>query len=123
MTSVSVSERNVWPVGAQPLLELEVVLDDAVVDDHHVPGIGVRVGVLLGRAAVGGPARVADADACPSSGRSRRTPSRIFDPAGGAPHVERRRRRDHGDAGRVVAAVLEPLEPVDDDAAASCPPT
>ena len=40
--------------------ELEVVLDDAVVHHHRVAG-PVRVGVGLGRAAVGGPAGVADA--------------------------------------------------------------
>ena len=61
------------------LLELHVVLDDPV--DHDVDavlGVVVRVGVLLGHAAVRGPARVADAG--------------------------RRRRGEHGDA--AVARVL-----------------
>ena len=46
----------------QLLLQLEIVLDDAVVDDDDAAGaVAVRVGVLLGRPAVRGPARVADA--------------------------------------------------------------
>ena len=50
------------PLALQLVLQLEVVLDDAVVHDHDAAGaVAVRVGVLLGRAAVRGPARVADA--------------------------------------------------------------
>ena len=46
----------------QLLLQVEVVLDDAVVDDDDLAGaVAVRMGVLLGRPAVGRPARVADA--------------------------------------------------------------
>ena len=41
--------------------QLKIVLDNAVVDDHHVAG-AVRVGVLLGRRPVGRPAGVTDAD-------------------------------------------------------------
>src|ERR1035437_5709833 len=44
------------------LLEGQVVFDDAIVHHDDVAfAIAVRVGVFLGRAAVGGPARVADA--------------------------------------------------------------
>ena len=47
----------------QPLLEREEVLDDAVVDDDDFPGaVAVRVGVVLVRLAVRGPARVAHAE-------------------------------------------------------------
>ena len=101
-------------VGAQPLLDLEVVLDDPVVDDdERALAVGVGVGVLLGRTAMGRPARMADAE---------RTGQRPFaedplehlEPAGGAPHVERAVAED-GDARGVVAAILEPLEPLDDD--------
>ena len=50
------------PLALQLVLELEVVLDDAVVDDDDAAGaVAVRVGVLLGRPAVRRPARVADA--------------------------------------------------------------
>ncbi len=45
-------------------LEGGVVLDDAVVDDDDAAvAADVRMGVAVGRGAVGGPARVADADA------------------------------------------------------------
>jgi hypothetical protein len=44
------------------LFEREIVLDDTVVNHHDLSGaIAMRMGVLLGRTAVGGPARVADA--------------------------------------------------------------
>ena len=60
--SVSVSDWNLWPSAMQLVLQLEVVLDDAVVDDDGAAGVvAVRVGVLFGGPAVGGPARVADA--------------------------------------------------------------
>ena len=62
MTSTSVSEENSAPSAAQLLLELEVVLHDAVDDDvDAVVHVVVRVGVLLGDAAVRRPAGVADA--------------------------------------------------------------
>ena len=49
-------------LGGELALELEVVFDDAVVDDDDASGaIAVGVGVLFGGAAVGGPAGVADA--------------------------------------------------------------
>src|ERR1700732_3865166 len=44
----------------QHLPELAKILDDAVVNDGHVFG-GMRMGVVLGRLAVGRPARVSDA--------------------------------------------------------------
>ena len=50
------------PFALQLLLQIEVVLDDAVVDDDDAAGaVAVRVRVLFGRPAVRGPARVADA--------------------------------------------------------------
>ena len=74
-------------VGDQPLLERDVVLDDPV--DHDVDPVGgveVRVGVLLGHAAVGRPARVAD----PGAGLRAARPA----PRGGrAPFPLARRRR------------------------------
>jgi len=49
--------------GGELLLEGEVVFDDAVVDDDEGAGaVAVRVGVLFGRASVGGPPRVPDAE-------------------------------------------------------------
>ena len=62
MTSVSVSVMNLWPSFCKLLLQREVVLDDAVVDDDDIAfAIAVRMGVLFGRPAVRCPTRVADA--------------------------------------------------------------
>ena len=50
------------PLRLQLVLQLEVVLDDAVVDDDDAAGaVAVRMGVLFGRPAVRRPAGVADA--------------------------------------------------------------
>ena len=47
----------------QLLLERVVIFDDAVVDDGDFAGlIEMRMGILVGRRAVRGPARVADAE-------------------------------------------------------------
>ena len=43
------------------MAQLKIVLDDAVVDNHHVAG-AVRMGVLLGRRPVGRPAGMTDTD-------------------------------------------------------------
>ena len=49
-------------LGDEGLLELEIVLDDAVVDDDEGAGaVAVGVGILFRGPAVGGPAGVADA--------------------------------------------------------------
>ena len=63
MTSVSVSDAISMPSAASLARSSAGVLDDAVVDDGDVArGVGVGVGVAVGGLAVGGPARVADAD-------------------------------------------------------------
>ena len=50
-------------LGGEFALEVEVVFDDAVVDDDDAAGaVAVGMGVLFGGAAVGGPAGVADAE-------------------------------------------------------------
>ena len=62
MISVSVSVTNVWPSAVSSLLELQVVLDDAVVHDDDAAGaVAMRMRILFGGAAVRGPAGVADA--------------------------------------------------------------
>ena len=98
----------------QLLLQIEVVLDDAVVDDDDPAGaVAVRMRVLLGRPAVRRPARVADAVlAVDRRGRDHFLEAREL--AGAAPQLDRAV-ADDGDAGRVVAAVLEPPQPVDED--------
>ena len=113
--SVSVSVTNVWPFLLELALQLEVVLDDAVVDDHDPAGaVAVRVRVLFGRTAVRRPARVADAVLALERIASRSTSSRLRQLAGAAPQLDVAVAHDR-DAGRVVAAVFEPAQPVDED--------
>jgi hypothetical protein len=106
--------REPVPLRLEPGTQDVVVLDDAVVHDGYVAGaIDVRVGVVVGRRAVGGPARVPD-------------PERALEPIG----VERRHERvelagaprhlhgttgDDRDPGRVVAPVLELGHAVEQD--------
>ncbi len=102
------------PLGEQALLDLEIVLEDPVVDDdERALAVGVRVRVLLGRPAVGGPARVADARRALDGPLAQDAFERL-EPPGGAPDLQPPALQD-GDAGRVVAAVLEAPEPLDDD--------
>ena len=64
MTSVSVALTNGYAALDEPLLERAEVLDHAVVNQgHDAVAADVRMGVDVGRGAVRGPARVADADA------------------------------------------------------------
>ena len=112
-TSVSVSEPNFAPLLLQLLAQLAEILDDAVVDDREAVG-GVRMRVAFGRPAVGRPAGMADADG--AGERLAREPRfEIAQLALGAPAGELSVLQ-RGDAGRVVAAVFEPLERVDERA-------
>ena len=109
--------------GGEALLQLDVVLHDAV--DHHVDAVGgvaVGVGVLLADAAVGGPAGVADAGARGplGDGHGGAAPVGLRGAVGelGAQRAEVADRahgldplrRDHRDPRGVVAAVLQPAE-------------
>jgi hypothetical protein len=132
--------------GHEPIVELHVVLDDAVQDDvDAIARVEVRMRVLLGHAPVRGPARVTDAgvglrggrgDATGAVGRRGRAhgltqEGEVADGAHGVDPVA----LEHGHAGRVVAAVFELLEAgeqqlargpaayVSDDAAHSGPPS
>ncbi len=98
--------------GGQRVLQLDVILDDAVVhDDDFAGAIAVRVGVFFGGAAMRGPARVADAvDAVEGSGANRFF--QIVQFAGRAADLQFPVLADHGDAGGVVAAIFEAPEPV-----------
>ena len=63
ITSVSVSELKVIALGLQFGAQLAEILNDAVLYDDDLPGsVGVRMCVALAGLAVGGPARVPDAD-------------------------------------------------------------
>ena len=118
--SVSLVKRvaALGELGAQLL----VVLDDAVEDDRDAAAaVAVRVGVLLAGPAVRRPARVAEADAWPRS-RSRPRPRRA---RRGCRRRARRRCRSgsrRAMPGRVVAAVLQAPEAVEDDGLAGTSP-
>ena len=126
--SVGVGAEDVT-VRGEVTAQLRVVLDDAVEHDVDVVGaVSVRVGVLLGHPPVRRPAGVAEADRR-RRGRDRHgaLPDRrdrlVGDQADGLAQVGEVADRAHGvdvavreqrDARRVVAAVLELLEPGDD---------
>ena len=113
MTSVSVCDSNVVAERAQAFALLLVVLDDAVVHQRELAVADVRMRVVLGDAAVRGPARVADAqrgrEAFGLRGRFH------FRHASGAAHAAHAVVAQHGDAGRVVAAIFQALEAFDQD--------
>ena len=107
---VGVADQLDAPAGER-VPELLGVLDDAVVHDRDAAlGVGVRMGVHLVRLTVGGPPGVADADGGPGA---------VADPV---PEVLDPARRlgdlepvpvDDGQAGRVVAAVLQAPQPLE----------
>ena len=94
------------------VLELDVILDDAVMHDDHLAGaIAMRMGVFLGRASVRGPARVPDA----VEAVDRRMADRLLEIAqlaGGAAQFELAVRPDDGDARGIVSAILEAAQAV-----------
>ena len=95
------------------------ILDDAVVDDGHLLG-GVRMRVRFGRRAMRRPARMADAGGAGERLRLQ-LGFEVDELAAGAaarqkPVLERR------DAGRIIAAIFEPLQRVDDERRDRLPP-
>ena len=93
--------------------QVEVILDDAVMDDGDGAGL-VRMGVALGRTAVRGPSRMADADAT----RERRLVdelAQVAELADGAPDIHAAGRGQRRDAGRIVAAIFEAAEAAEQD--------
>ena len=111
-TSVSVSVWNLWPLCLQLFAQLAEILDDAVVHDcDAIRRMWMRVR-LVGHA-MRRPARVADAGANPSAACRASTLSRPESLPGArrrsmCPFTKRR------DAGGVVAAILEPLQRLQD---------
>jgi hypothetical protein len=113
-------------LGDEGGLELEVVFDDAVVDDDEGSGaVAVGVGVFFGGAAVGGPAGVAYAVGAVDGVRGE-DGGEVAELAWGAAELEGVGRAGvrrtcwgeatgDGDAGGVVAAVLEAGEAFHDD--------
>ncbi len=93
----------------------EIVFDDAVVDDDEGAGaVAVRVGVLFGGTAVGGPAGVADAVGAVEGGVGD-DGLEVAELAGGSAELERVACSGYGDACGVVAAVLEAAQAFNDD--------
>ena len=94
----------------QPFAQLAKILDDAVMGDRDAVG-GVRMGVALGRLAVGGPAGMADADIAGErlarQARFQRGELALGAPASQGAVIQ------GGDPGGVVAAVFEALERLD----------
>src|SRR5262249_49561145 len=92
-----------------------VILDDAVVDDDHAAGaITMRVGVFFRRAAVRGPASVADA----VGAVERLEADGLFQIAQltfGAADLQPFAIAGDGDAGGIVAAIFHPAKAIDDD--------
>ena len=89
-----------------------VVLDDAVVNQADAATGEVRMGVFDGWRPVGGPARVGDA-----GGTVNRRVVQVLREFGNAANGAaagdfRAAVGGNGDAGRIVAAVLEPLQPL-----------
>ena len=91
----------------QLLLELDVVFNDAVVDNGDFAALAdVGVGVDIVRLAVGGPAGVADADRARQIRALVRQVAEHLQPPARLLHAERTRAAD-GDARRVIAAVFQ----------------
>ncbi len=95
------------------LLELQVVLDDAVVgDDHAAHPVGVSVG--LRGAAVGGPPGVAEADGA-VEGLGAEGLFEAGELALGAADADLAGVVGDGDAGGVIAPVFEPSQAVEEE--------
>ena len=103
------------PRPRQRLLQLEMVFDDPVVDHRHA-AVLVRVRVLVGRLAVRGPAGVADAGGALRH-RLAEALLQIRQLALG-PHHRQAVVAEDGDAGRIVSAVLQLPQPLDQQACA-----
>ena len=95
----------------EAVAQLSVVLQDAVVHHgHRSGGVGLRVGIGLGGGSVGRPARVADAHGA-VQGLVVGALLEVAQLAGGAQDLDALRTH-HRDPGRVVTAVLQPPQAV-----------
>ena len=115
MISVSVSVVNLWPSSISFFFEAEIVLDDAVVDDHDLSGaVAVGMRIFFGGASVGGPARVANA-----VGAVERLQAddffQIAQLAFGATNLQSVAIASHRDSGGIIAAIFQPPQSFDDD--------
>ena len=98
--------------GLQLVFQLNIILNDSVVDDDNLSGaVAMRVGVFFRGAAMRGPARVSDAIQAVKRGLG----DGLFEVAQlsrGAPNLHFAVLLDDGNAGRIVAAILEPPQTV-----------
>src|SRR5271157_2605699 len=99
----------------QVLLQAEVVLDNPVVYDHNsARTVAVRMGIFFGGASVGGPARVPD-----TIGTVERLQPdgllQIAQLALGPAHLKSVRATGYRDSRRIVAAILQPPQSLEDD--------
>ena len=97
-------------------LQCQVILNNAVVHHHDAPGaISVGVGILLGGTAMGGPPRMADAERA-FEGMVAQHFFQVVQLARGPRHRELiASRAADGDSGRIIAAVFEAPQPLDND--------
>ncbi len=100
--------------GEKLLFQVDVVLDDSVVDHDDLAGaIAVRMSVFLRRAAVRGPARVADAvDAV--DWRDADGFLEVAQLSGGAANFKFAIVAHDGDAGRIISAIFQAPQAVQD---------
>ena len=103
-------------LGDELALQIEIVFDNAVVHHHDAArAVAVRMGVLLGGAAVRSPARVADAERATERVLAQDF-FQVAQLAGRAPHRQLvARGTAYGDSGRIISAVFEPPQSLDDD--------
>ena len=107
--------RHLHTGGLQFVAQFGEVLDDAVVDDRDATVLAqVRVRVAIRRAAMRGPPRVADADRGVLEGVRAEQALQVGQLAGLLADVELPVGH-HGDAGGVVAAVLQTTQARDHD--------
>ena len=103
--------RELGPGIQELLLQLGEVLDDAVVDERELAVVAeVRVRVAVGGAAVGRPAGVADAGVAVGQRLLAEVLRQDAELAGALARAHLAVVGEHGDAGRVVAPVFEPLQ-------------
>ncbi len=103
--------RELGPRIQKLLLQLGEVLDDAVVDERELAVVAeVRVRVAIGGAAVRCPASVADAGVAVGERLVAQVLRQDAEFAGALTRAHVAFVGEDGDAGRVVAPVLEPLE-------------
>ena len=99
----------------EPALERKIIFDNAVMHNHDFPAaVAMRMGILFGGAAMGGPAGVSDT----VSAIERLEADDFFEIAQlafGAPNLQALAVAGDRDSSRVVAAILQPPQALDDD--------